>query len=137
MNVFENVSVHEVHEELNEPKLLSAINEHMNILTDTYGRTTGMRAPPIEALALRLMMIVDENDVPTDDMDGIIKGNEPANMSTIGILMDLEQVRPCTTSTASAASTVPASSVEANVYVYVKVNEHKMSTVSTPTNDMS
>jgi hypothetical protein len=54
MNVFENVSVNEVHEELNEPKLLSAINEHMNILTDTYGRTTGMRAPPIEALALRI-----------------------------------------------------------------------------------
>ena len=96
--------MNEVDQELNEPKLLSAINEHMNILTDTYGRTTGMRAPPIEALALRMMMIVDENDVPTDDMDGIIKGNEPANMSTIGILMDLEQVHPCTTSTTSAAA---------------------------------
>ena len=79
--------------------------------------------------ALRMMMIVDESDVPTDDMDGIIKGNEPANMPAIGILMDLEQVRPCTASTASAASTVPTSSV--------KVNVHEMSTVSTPTNDMS
>ena len=69
---------------------------------------------------------MDESTVPTD---GIIKGNEPASMSTIGILMDLEQVRPCTTSTASAASTVPTSSV--------KVNVHEMSTVSTQTNDMS
>jgi hypothetical protein len=110
MNVFENVSVNEVQEELNEPELLSEINEHMNILIDTYGRTTGMRTPPIEAVAVTMMMIVNEIDVQTD---GIIKGNEPANMSTIGILMDLEQVvSRCTT---SAASTVEASSVEANV----------------------
>ena len=34
-----------------ETKLLSEINEHMTILIDTYGRTTGMRTPPIEALA--------------------------------------------------------------------------------------
>ncbi len=130
MSVYEfNVpmnEVHEVHEDLDEAKLLSEINKHMIILVDTYGRMTGMRAPPIEELALRMMMIVDKNDIPTDDMDGIIKGNEPANMSTIGILMDLEQVRPCT---ASAASTVPTSSV--------KVNVHEMSTVSTQTNDMS
>jgi hypothetical protein len=69
-----------------------------------------MRTPPIEAVAVTMMMIVNEIDVQTD---GIIKGNEPANMSTIGILMDLEQVvSRCTT---SAASTVEASSVEANV----------------------
>ena len=110
MNVFENVSVNEVHEELNEPELLSEINEHMNILIDTYGRTTGMRTPPIEAVALRMMTIVNEIDVQAD---GIINGNEPANMSTNGILMDLEQV--ISRSATSAASTVEASSVKANV----------------------
>jgi hypothetical protein len=89
---------------------LIEINKHMLILTDTYGRTTGMRAPPIEAVAVTMMTIVNEIDVQTD---GIIKGNEPANMSTIGILMDLEQViSRCTT---SAASTVEASSVKANM----------------------
>ena len=96
-----------------ETKLLSEINEHMKILIDTYGRTTGMRAPPIEALALRMMTIMNEIDVQTD---GIIKGDESANMTTDGILMDLEQVHPCTTSTTSAASTVQASSVMANVF---------------------
>jgi hypothetical protein len=133
-----NVPVDEVHDDLNATKLLSEINEHMTILIDTYGRTTGMRTPPIEALALRMMMIVDENNVPTDDMDDIVKGNEPANMSTTGILMDLEQVHPCTTSTASAASTVPASSVEVNVYVYVAetVNTEFVSNLSMPTDDM-
>lgn len=85
-------------------------NEHL-ILIDTYGRATGVRTSPIDALALRMVMIVDEIDVKTD---GIIKGNEPANMSTIGILMDLEQVvSRCTT---SAAQTVQASSVRANVF---------------------
>ena len=56
------------------------------------------------------MEIMDGSTVPTD---GIITGNEPANMPTIGILMDLEQViSRCTT---SDASTVEASSMEANV----------------------
>jgi hypothetical protein len=92
---------------------LIEINKHMIILIDTYGRTTGMRAPPIEALALRMMTIMNEIDVQTD---GIIKGDESANMTTDGILMDLEQVHPCTTSTTSAASTVQASSVMANIF---------------------
>jgi hypothetical protein len=69
-----------------------------------------MRAPPIEALALRMMTIMNEIDVQTD---GIIKGDESANMTTDGILMDLEQV--ISRSTTSAASTVEASSVKANV----------------------
>ena len=57
------------------------------------------------------MEVMDGSTVPTD---GIITGNEPANMPTIGILMDLEQVvSRCTT---SAASTVQASSVMANVF---------------------
>ena len=86
MNVFENVSVNEVHEELNETKLLSEINEHL-IFIDTYGRATGVRTSPIEALALIMVMIVDETDIP---MDGIVKGNEPTIMSEMGILMDLE-----------------------------------------------
>jgi hypothetical protein len=90
---------------------LSEINEHMKILIDTYGRTTGMRAPPIEALALRMMTIMNEIDVQTD---GIIKGDESANMTTDGILMDLEQV--ISRSTTSAASTVQASSVMANIF---------------------
>ncbi len=107
---YKNVPMDEIHDHRHEAKLLSEINEHMTILIDTYGRTTGMRAPPIEALALRMIMIVDESDVP---MDGTIKGNEPANMSTMGILMDLGQVASrCTT---SAATTVEASSVEADV----------------------
>jgi hypothetical protein len=56
------------------------------------------------------MEVMDGSTVPTD---GIITGNEPANMPTIGILMDLEQViSRCTT---SDASTVEASSMEANV----------------------
>ena len=104
-----NVPMDEVHEDLNAAKLLSEINEHL-ILIDTYGRATGVRTSPIEAVALRMMTIVNEIDIQTD---GIIKGNEPANMSTIGILMDLEQVHPCTT---SAASTVQASSVMANIF---------------------
>jgi hypothetical protein len=95
--------VNEVHQELNEPKLLSEINEH---LIDTYGRTTGVRTSPIEALALSMMMI--ETDVP---VDGIIAGDASGNMSTSGILVDIERVHPCTTSTKSAASTAPASSV--------------------------
>jgi hypothetical protein len=111
MNVFEPaIPMAEVHAELDEAKLLSEINEHMNILIDTYGRTTGMRTPPIEAVALRMMTIVNEIDVQAD---GIINGNEPANMSTNGILMDLEQV--ISRSATSAASTVEASSVKANV----------------------
>ena len=97
--------MNEVHQKLNEPKLLSEINQH---LIDTYGRTTGVRTSPIEALALSMMMI--ETDVP---VDGIVKGNEPTIMSEMGILMDLEQVvSRCTT---SAASTVAASSVKANM----------------------
>jgi hypothetical protein len=103
--------VNEVHQELNEPKLLSEINEH---LIDTYGRTTGVRTSPIEALALSMMMI--ETDVP---VDGIIAGDASGNMSTSGILVDLERVHPCTTSTKSAASTAPASSV----VVYMHVTE--------------
>ena len=98
-----NVPMDEVHEDLNAAKLLSEINEHSLIVVDTYGRTTGIRPSPVEALALR-MMIVYETDVPTDD---IIKGNEPAIMSMIGNLTDLEQVvSRCTTSTTSTASTV-------------------------------
>jgi hypothetical protein len=89
---------------------LIEINKHMIILIDTYGRTTGMRAPPIEALALRMMTIMNEIDVQTD---GIIKGDESANMTTDGILMGLEQV--ISRSTTSAASTVQASSVKAYV----------------------
>jgi hypothetical protein len=109
---YKNVSVNEVHEELNETKLLSEINEHL-IFIDTYGRATGVRTSPgpIEALALIMVMIVDETDIP---MDGIVKGNEPTIMSEMGILMDLGQVvNRCTT---SAASTVQASSVMANVF---------------------
>jgi hypothetical protein len=98
-------------QELNEPKLLSEINEH---LIDTYGRTTGVRTSPIEALALSMMMI--ETDVP---VDGIIAGDASGNMSTSGILVDLERVHPCATSTKSAASTAPASSV----VVYMHVTE--------------
>jgi hypothetical protein len=101
--------VYYVHEELNETKLLSEINEHL-IFIDAYGRATGVRTSPIEALALRMMMIEDETDLP---VDGIVKGNEPTIMSEMGILMDLGQVvSRCTT---SAASTVEASSVKANV----------------------
>jgi hypothetical protein len=99
--------VNEVHQELNEPKLLSEINEH---LIDTYGRTTGVRTSPIEALALSMMMI--ETDVP---VDGIVKGNEPTIMSEMGILMDLGQVvSRCTPSTTITASTVRASGVVTN-----------------------
>jgi hypothetical protein len=91
-----------------ETKLFSKINEHMKILVDTYGRTAGVRTSPIEALALRMVMIVDETDV---SVDGIIKGNEPANMSEMGNLMGLEQV----VSRISTATTVEASSMEANM----------------------
>jgi hypothetical protein len=111
LNVFEPaIPMAEVHEELDEAKLLSEINEHMTILIDTYGRTTGMRTSPIEALALSMMMI--ETDVP---VDGIVKGNEPAIMSEMGILMDLGQVvSRCTPSTTITASTVRASGVVTN-----------------------
>ena len=120
-----NVPMDEVHEDLNAAKLLSEINEHMTVLIDTYGRTTGMRTPPIEALALR-MMIVYETDVPTDD---IIKGNEPAIMSMIGNLTDLEQVvSRCTTSTTSTTSTA------STVLVCLTKNR---STVSTTANGVS
>jgi hypothetical protein len=88
MNVFEPaIPMAEVHAELDEAKLLSEINEHMKILLDPYGRTTGVRPSPVEALALRMMMIVYETDLP---VDGIVKGNEPTTMSEMGILMDLE-----------------------------------------------
>ena len=103
--------MNEVHQEMDEPKLLSEINEH---LIDTYGRTTGVRTSPIEALALSVMEVMDGSTVPTD---GIITGNEPTIMSEMGILMDLGQVvSRCTT---SAASTAPASSV----VVYMHVTE--------------
>ena len=82
-----NVSRDAAHKDLNETKLLSEINEHMIILLDPYGRTAGVRPSPVEALALRMMMIVYETDLP---MDGIVKGNEPTTMSEMGILMDLE-----------------------------------------------
>jgi hypothetical protein len=58
-----------------------------------------------------MMTIMNEIDVQTD---GIIKGDESANMTTDGILMDLEQV--ISRSTTSAASTVQASSVMANIF---------------------
>ena len=88
LNVFEPaIPMAEVHAELDKAKLLSEINEHMKILLDPYGRTTGVRPSPVEALALRMMMIVYETDLP---MDGIVKGNEPTTMSEMGILMDLE-----------------------------------------------
>jgi hypothetical protein len=54
------------------------------------------------------MKIVYEYNVPTDN---IFKGNEPANMSEMGNLMGLEQV----VSRISTATTVEASSMEANV----------------------
>jgi len=114
MSVYEfNVPMDAVHEDqLNEAKLLSEINEHMKILLDPYGRTTEGRPSPVEALALRMMTVVYETDVPTD---GIITGNEPANMSTSGILMSLEQVvSRCTPSTTNTASTVRASGVVTN-----------------------
>ena len=109
-NVFETaIPMAKVYADLDEAQLLSEINEHMNLI-DTYGRTTGMRTSPIEALVLRMVMIVDETDVP---VDGIVKGNAPTIRSEMGILMDLEQVvSRCTT---SAASTVEASSVKANM----------------------
>ncbi len=47
-----NVPMNEVHEDLDEAKLLSEINKHMIILIDTYGRMTGVRTSPIEAVAL-------------------------------------------------------------------------------------
>ena len=115
VNVFEPaITMVKLHEELHEAAmLLSEINEHSLIVVDTDGRTTEIRPSPVEALMM-MMMIVYETDVPTDD---IIKGNEPAIMSKIGNLMDLEQVvSRCTTSTTSTASTVQASSVEANVF---------------------
>ena len=53
MSVYEfNVPMNEVHEDLDEAKLLSEINKHMIILIDTYGRMTGVRTSPIEAVAL-------------------------------------------------------------------------------------
>ncbi len=53
MSVYEfNVPMNEVHEDLDEAKLLSKINKHMIILIDTYGRMTRMRTSPIEAVAL-------------------------------------------------------------------------------------
>ena len=128
MSVFETaITMAKIHEDLNEEAmLLSEINEHSLIVVDPYGRTTGIRPSPVEALALR-MVIVYEPDVPTDE---IIKGNEPAMMSEIGNLMDLEQVvSRCTTSTTNAASTVRASGVVKNL--------NEMTTVSTPANDMS
>ena len=88
LNVFEPaIPMAEVHAELDEAKLLSEINERMKILLDPYGRTTGARPSPVEALALRMMMIVYETDLP---VDGIVKGNEPTTMTEMGILMDLE-----------------------------------------------
>jgi hypothetical protein len=58
------------------------------------------------------MEVMDGSTVPTD---GIITGNEPANMPTIGILMDLGQVvSRCTPSTTIIASTVRASGVVTN-----------------------
>jgi hypothetical protein len=109
MNVFEPaIPMAEVHEELDEAKLLNEINEHMKIILDPYGRATGVRPSPVEALALIMVMIVDETDIPMDD---IVKGNEPTNMSEMGDLMDLEQV----VSRISTATTVEASSMEANV----------------------
>ena len=115
VNVFEPaITMVKLHEELHEAAmLLSEINEHSLIVVDTDGRTTEIRPSPVEALMM-MMMIVYETDVPTDD---IIKGNEPAIMSKIGNLMDLEQVvSRCTTSTTSTASTVKASSVEVNIF---------------------
>ena len=115
VNVFEPaITMVKLHEELHEAAmLLSEINEHSLIVVDTDGRTTEIRPSPVEALAL-MMMIVNETDVPTDD---IIQGNETAIMSKIGNLMDLEQVvSRCTTSTTSTASTVKASSVEVNIF---------------------
>ena len=116
VNVFEPaITMVKLHEELHEAAmLLSEINEHSLIVVDTDGRTTEIRPSPVEALMM--MMIVYATDVPTDD---IIKGNEPAIMSKIGNLMDLEQVaRRCTTSTTRTASTVTvtASSVEVNIF---------------------
>ena len=74
-----------------------------------------------------MVMIVYETEVPVDDIN---KGNEPANMSTSGILMNLEQVvSRCTTSTTTTVSTVTASGVVTNL--------NEMSTVLTPTNDVS
>ena len=109
LNVFEPaIPMAEVHEELDEAKLLSEINKHMIILVDPYGRTTGVRPSSVEALALSVMKIVYEYNVPTGD---IFKGNEPANMSEMGNLMGLEQV----VSRISTATTVEASSMEANV----------------------
>ena len=109
VNVFEPaITMVKLHEELHEAAmrlgmLLSEINEHSLIVVDTYGRTTEIRPSPVEALMM-MMMIVYATDVPTDD---IIKGNEPAIMSMIGNLTDLEQVvSRCTTSTTSTASTV-------------------------------
>ena len=112
VDVFETaIPMAKVYADLDEAQLLSKINEHMNLI-DTYGRATGVRTSPIEALALRMVMIVDETDVP---VDGIVKGNAPTIRSEIGILMDLEQVvSRCTT---SAASTVTATVMEVNVYV--------------------
>jgi hypothetical protein len=110
LNVFAPaIPMAEVHEELDEAKLLSEINEHMKIILDPYGRTTGERPSSVEALALSVMKIVYEYNVPTDN---IFKGNEPANMSKMGNLIDLEQV----VSRISTATTVEASSVEVNVF---------------------
>jgi hypothetical protein len=110
LNVFEPaIPMAEVHEELDEAKLLSEINEHMKIILDPYGRTTGERPSSVEALALSVMKIVYEYNVPTDN---IFKGNEPANMSKMGNLIDLEQV----VSRIRTATTVEASSVEVNVF---------------------
>ena len=113
LNVFAPaIPMAEVHEELDEVKLLSEINEHMAILLDPYGRTTGVRPSPVEALALIMVMIVDETDLP---VDGIVKGNAPTTMSEMGILMDLEWVvSRCTPSTTITASTVRASGVVTN-----------------------
>jgi len=43
---------------------LSEINEHL-ILIDTYGRTTGVRTSPIEAVAVRIMPVVNPNEMST------------------------------------------------------------------------
>jgi hypothetical protein len=88
VNVFKPaIPMATVYADQDEAQLLSEINEHMAILLDPYGRTTGVRPSPVEALALRMVMIVYKTDLP---VDGIVKGNEPTTMSEMGILMDLE-----------------------------------------------
>jgi hypothetical protein len=119
MNVFEPaIPMAKVHADLNDAQARKHITTVVIALQCLPTSTSPSPAEAVELSALSVLKIVYEYNVPTDH---IFKGNEPANLSKMGNLIDLEQV----VSQISTATTVEAPSVEANVVV----NPNEMSTV--------